>query len=91
MWGPTKWFKPKTGALTTLDKTILYSFFAISFSYPVYWLALRPELLVIYLWAIGIMVWTLGRYECNRCMNFGCPFNFVKEDVKKACLAGQER
>jgi hypothetical protein len=90
MWGPTKWFKPEPGALSLLDKAILYSFFVISFSYPIYWLALQPKLLVIYLWAIGIMVWTLARYECNRCMFFDCPFNFVDEETKKACLMEQE-
>ena len=91
MWGPTKWFKPKLGALSYLDKVILYSFFFISFTYPIYWLALQPELLVVYLWSIGIMVWTLGRYECGRCMHFHCPFNLVGEDVKEACLMEMEQ
>ena len=90
MWGPTKWFKPKPGALSSLDKAILYSFFFISFSYPIYWLIQHPALLVIYLWAIANMVWTLARYECNRCMNFGCPFNLVSEDVKNAYVMEQE-
>jgi hypothetical protein len=90
MWGPTKWFKPKPGALSFIDKVVLYSFFVISFSYPVYWLALQPKLLVIYLWSIAIMVFTLARYECNRCMFFDCPFNFVSDETKKTCLTERE-
>ena len=84
MWGPTKWFKPKPGALGFFDKAVLYAFFVISFSYPIYWLIQHPALLVIYLWSIANMVWTLARYECNRCMNFGCPFNLVDQETKKA-------
>jgi hypothetical protein len=90
MWGPTKWFKPKPGPLSTLDKVILYSFFLLSFIYPIYWLALEPILLVGYLWSIGIMISVLARHECTRCRYFHCPFNMVSDDARKAGLAGDE-
>ena len=82
MWGPTKWVRPKPGPLSLLDKAVLYFSFLLAFSFPIYWLAMQPEFLVIYLVSIAVMVLTLARYECNRCMFFDCPFNFVGEDVK---------
>ena len=91
MWGPTKWFKPKPGALSSLDKAILYSFFVLAFSFPLYWLIQQPALLVIYLWAIGIMVWTLGRYECTQCIHFGCPFNAAAKADQSAHVAEDGR
>jgi hypothetical protein len=83
MWGPTKFFKPKPGPLSRFDKLILYSFFVFAFLFPMYWLIPHPVLLALYLWSILNMVWTLGRYECTRCMHFHCPFNLVSKEMKK--------
>lgn len=82
MWGPTKLFRPRPGALSSFDKAMLYFFFLLSFSFPMYWLILQPKFLVIYLLSIVVMVFTLGRYECNRCLFFDCPFNRVSNNVK---------
>lgn len=86
MWGPTKWFRPRPGALSSVDKAILFSFFLLTFLFPMYWLVLQPQLLVIYCLSTVIMVWTLARYECNRCMFFDCPFNRVSRNVKNDFL-----
>jgi hypothetical protein len=91
MWGPTKWFKHKPGALGSLDKMMLYLFFLLAFSFPIYWLVLRPEFLALYLLSIIIMIWTLGRYECNRCMFFGCPFNRVDKATRDSFLESEKR
>jgi hypothetical protein len=90
LWGPAKWFKPKPGPLSALDKAILYSFFFLSFSYPIYWLAREPILLAAYLWSIAIMVSVIARHECTRCMHFHCTFNMVSDDAKKDSLPGDE-
>lgn len=83
MWGPFKWFKPRPGPLGRFDTVMLYLWFALGFSFPLYWLALQPVLLVIYLWSLVILVWTMGKYECNRCMMFHCPFNRVSKELKE--------
>lgn len=85
-WGPTKFFKPKPGPLGTHEKVILYSMFLVGFFFPFYWLIHSPLLLAIYLWSIVIMVWTYAKYECPRCLNFNCPFNFVRKDARETFL-----
>jgi len=82
MWGPTKWAKPRQGPLSSFDKTILFSFLILAFSFPIYWLVPQPKFLVIYLLSAVIMLVTLARYECNRCMFFDCPFNRVSKEAK---------
>ena len=85
-WGPTKFFKPKPGPLSTYEKVILYSMFAVGFFFPFYWLVQQPVLLVIYLWSTGVIVWTYAKYECPRCQYFDCPFNFVSKEARKDSL-----
>lgn len=82
MWGPTKWFSPRPGAPSNVGKAILYFWFLLSFSFPIYWLAQQPKFLVIYLLSILAFLLTLARYECNRCMFFDCPLNRVSEEAK---------
>jgi hypothetical protein len=91
MWFPSKWFKPKPGALSSLDKSILYVFFVLAFSFPLYWLALQPKFLVLYLLMMVVLLLTYGRYECNRCMFFGCPFNRVDKATRDSFLESEKR
>jgi len=82
MWGWPRLFKPRLGALSSLDKAMLYLFFLLAFSFPMYWLVMQPQFLAIYLVSIVVMVLTLARYECSRCMFFDCPFNRAAGDVE---------
>jgi len=90
MWGPTKWAKPRTGPLSTFEKAMLYLFFLLAFAFPMYWLAMHWELLVLYLITIVNMAWTLGRYECPRCRFFNRPFNRVPRSVRDEFLKENE-
>jgi len=90
MWGPTKWAKARPGPLSSFEKAMLYLFFLLAFAFPMCWLVLRPELLVLYLITIINMAWTLRRYECPRCMFFNCPFNCVPKSVKDDFLKENE-
>ncbi len=82
MWGPYKWFKPSPGPLGRFDTVVLLLFVVLAFAFPLYWLVLQPQLLFIYLWSLVILVWTMRRYECNRCMAFHCPMNHVSKELK---------
>lgn len=82
LWGPMKWARPRPGALSSFDKAMFYSFLVLAFSFPIYWLVPQPKFLVIYLISMIIMLVTLARYECTRCMFFDCPFNRVSEEAK---------
>ena len=90
MWGPTKWAKPRPGPLSNFEKAMLYLFFFIAFSFPIYWLILQWQFLILYLISIVNMAWTLGRYECPHCMFIHCPFNRVPQRVKDELLKENE-
>ena len=83
MWGWPRLFKPRPGALGSFDKAMLFSFFFLAFSFPMYWLVMQLQFLALYLLSIVVMVLTLARYECNRCIFFDCPFNMVAKDGGK--------
>jgi len=90
MWGPTKFARPRQGPLSSFDKVMLFSFLILAFSFPIYWLVQQPKFLVIYLLSAVIMLVTLARYECTRCMFFDCPFNRVSTDIKNEFLRKTE-
>jgi hypothetical protein len=39
-------------------------------------------LLVIYAVSFAVLLATIRRYECGRCIHFDCPVNRVEEDVR---------
>jgi hypothetical protein len=82
-WWMPKFFKAKSGPLSLLEKTISVITLLVIIMLPIYWLLLRPGLLVIYLLSVGVMGATLRRYECKRCVYFQCPSNCVPEKPKK--------
>jgi len=86
MWGWPRLFKPRPGARSGFDKMMFYSYFLLAFLFPMYWLILQPILLALYCLSGVVMVWTLRRYECNRCLFFDCGFNCVSPDEKEEFL-----
>jgi len=57
--------------------------------FPVYWLLLQWELLIIYALSWGVLAASLI-HECGRCIYFECSMNRVPEDVRKAYLDASE-
>ncbi|HEY48754.1 MAG TPA: hypothetical protein G4O13_01755 [Dehalococcoidia bacterium] len=90
LWGPAKFLKPRPRAPGAIDRAIFYAGCVIAVFFPIYWLALRPELLVIYIMSIIVMVFTLAKYECNQCLFFHCPFNMVSKEMKEEYLKNLE-
>ena len=80
-WGIPKYFKARPEPLTILDKTVTLVTTTIILSLPGYWLWLQPGLLVFYILSCGVMATTLRRYECHRCVYFGCPANCVPKNL----------
>ena len=81
-WWMPKFLKAKSGPLSLLEKTVSITALLIILILPIYWLLLRPGLLVIYLLSIGVLGLTLRRYECKRCVYFQCPSNCVPDELK---------
>jgi len=82
-WGIPKRFKPRPEPLTILDKIVITMVVILVLLLPAYWLWLQPALLVIYVLSWGVMIATLKRYECRRCVYFDCPSNCVPEELNK--------
>jgi hypothetical protein len=49
---------------------------------PLYWLIIQPGLLAIYVLAVAVLLATIRRNECSRCIYFDSPVNCVPEDTK---------
>jgi len=82
-WWMPKFFKAKSGPLSPLEKTVSVITLLVIIMLPIYWLLLRPGLLVIYLLSVGVMGTTLRRYECKRCVYYQCPSNCVPKKLKE--------
>ncbi|MCC4770577.1 hypothetical protein FXV91_10385 [Methanosarcina sp. DH2] len=57
--------------------------FLIVIFFPLPWLLEEPFLLGTYSVSILLFLLTIWRYECSRCIYFGCPFNRVPAEVRK--------
>jgi hypothetical protein len=80
-WVP-KYFQPKPGPYSFLEQTIVAVGLLVWVAFPVYWLYFHHGLLAIYVVSLVVLVATMKRYECGRCIHFHCPANSVAEDVK---------
>lgn len=82
-WGWPRHFKPRPGPPGKFDLAITSLGFIILILFPLPWLLEVPFLLGAYLVSILVFLLTIWRYECGRCIYFGCPFNRVPGEVRK--------
>lgn len=85
-WGWPRHFKPVPYPPGKFDLAITSLGFVIVIFFPLPWLLKVPFLLGTYLVAILIFLLTIWRYECGRCIYFGCTFNRVPAEVRKDYL-----
>ena len=81
-WRVPKFFKPKPSALSLIDKLAALAAPAVMALIPLYWLLMRPSLLLIYLLSLAAFAWTMRRYECPRCTFADCPSNCAPMPTK---------
>jgi hypothetical protein len=82
-WGWPKYFRPRPHLPSKFDLAITTLGFILVILFPFPWLLKEPFLLGAYLISISIFLLTIWRYECCRCIYFGCPFNRVSAEVRK--------
>ena len=82
LWGIPKYFKPQPGPYSYLELTVTLSSIILWVAFPLFWLYLHPGLLVVYVVSIVVLIATIRRNECGRCIHFDCPGNTVTQDVK---------
>lgn len=51
--------------------------------FPLYWLTMRWELLVIYTLSWTVLFLSISSSACSRCIDFNCKFNSVPELIRK--------
>ncbi|WP_243684198.1 hypothetical protein [Methanosarcina barkeri] len=81
-WGWPKHFRSRPYPPGKFDLAVTILGFLVVLLFPVPWLLKEPFLLGAYLVSISIFLLTIWRYECCRCIYFGCPFNRVSAEVK---------
>ena len=85
-WRMPKYFKAQPGPYSMTELIVTAASFLVWVVFPFYWIYLRPGLLAIYVVSLAILISTLRRYECGRCIHFDCPGNKVSEGVKQSYL-----
>jgi len=83
-YGSPRLWKYRPGPMTTGEKVVFLAGLSIVFAYPIVFLVLGAHwlLLAIYLVAVAGGATTLRRSFCSQCMNFACPLNRVREEVR---------
>jgi hypothetical protein len=77
-----KLFKERPGPYGFLEKFVVVMSLLIWVIFPLFWLYTSVGLLVIYAVSFAVLLATIRRYECGRCIHFDCPVNRVEEDVR---------
>jgi len=84
-YGSIKIWKYRPGPMTSWEKTIFFIGFALVWGYPISFLisGVQYFLLIVYLLTVAGFFMTLRTFLCSQCINFACPLNTVKNDVRK--------
>jgi hypothetical protein len=84
-YGSPKIWKYRPGPMTFLEKGIFFVGFAFVWGYPLFFLIsdFQLFLLIVYLLTVAGFFMTLRMFLCSQCMNFACPLNMVKNEVRR--------
>jgi hypothetical protein len=84
-YGSPKLWKYRPGPMTFWEKAVFLIGFVFVWGYPIFFLIFRLQvfLLIVYLVSIAGFFMTLKTFLCSQCMNFACPLNSVKLEVRK--------
>ncbi len=84
-YGSPKIWKYRPGPLTFLEKLIFFAGFILVWGYPLIFLIADFQffLLVVYLLTTAGFFMTLRMFLCSQCMNFACPLNTVKSEIRR--------
>jgi hypothetical protein len=87
-YGAPKIWKYRPGPMTFWEKVIFFSGFALVWGYPLFFLILDLQifLLIVYILTTAGFFMTLSTFLCSQCMNFACPMNRVKDEVRRDFL-----
>ena len=84
LWFVPKFFKKNPGPLSGTDLAMMGVGFAIAIFFPIYWLVRSLDLALPYFLSWAVLLMTVNRYECGRCIFFNCPANPVCKEERDA-------
>jgi len=84
-YGSPKLWKYRPGPMTFWEKVIFFFGFALVWGYPLFFLISHFQffLLIVYLLTVTSFFMTLRTFLCSQCINFACPLNMVKNEVRR--------
>ena len=84
-YGSPKIWKYRPGPMTFLEKAVFFAGFALVWGYPLIFLVADFQLflLIVYPLTVAGFFMTLRTFLCSQCMNFACPLNTVKDEVRR--------
>jgi len=84
-YGSPKLWKFRPGPMSFMEKTVFFAGFTLAWGYPLYFLIfhLQVFLLIVYLLTTTGFFMTLRTFLCSQCINFACPLNTVKDEVRE--------
>jgi len=85
-WGLPKYFEAMPGPYSFLEQIFTVGSLLFWVVLPLFWLCFQGGLLAIYVVSLAVLIATLRRYECGRCVHFCCPGNKVPEHMKRCHL-----
>jgi hypothetical protein len=80
LWAIPAFFDGRPGPQNLLEKVGVNVLLLVSILFPVNWLLENWELLIIYFLSLAVLLITMMRYECTRCIHFDCSHNNVSEE-----------
>ena len=83
-YGSPKLWKYRPGPMTIIEKTVFFAGFGIVWGYPLLYLIFSWQifLLMVYVISTAGFFMTLRMFLCAQCINFACPLNSVKREVR---------
>jgi len=87
-YGLPKLWRYRPEPMSRLEKALLLVCFVFLFGYPVPFLILGQQYLLLFLTLVAEAVWlvVMQRNVCRRCVNFSCPLNRVPKITVDAYL-----
>ena len=84
-YGSPKIWKYRPGPMTFWEKAVFFSGLVLVWGYPLFFLISNVQLflLIVYLMTTAGFFTTLRMFLCSQCMNFACPMNTVKNEVRR--------
>ena len=84
-YGSPKLWKYRPGPMNFLEKIVFLAGLVIIWGYPLFFLVYNFQLflLIVYLLTSISFFMTLRTFLCTQCMNFACPLNAVKDEIRR--------